>query len=87
MPFIPCRTSLEGAADPDPPWWSDEDDDEKTDRAASSSLNNNSENNISSNCGKNASNSVEDGFESFSCTEDEDDEGDQTSLDSTTTSR
>ena len=79
--FVKSNRTLEGAADPDPPWWSDEDDDEKTDRTAS--LNNNS-GRIS--CGKNASNSVEDGFESFSCT-DEEDEGDQTSLDSTTTSR
>ena len=76
--------SIETTADADPPWWSDEDDDEKTDRNAS--LNNNSESSKHSNNGKNASNSVEDGFESFSCT-DEEDEGDQTSLDSTTTSR
>ena len=62
----------------DPPWWSDEDDDEKTDRNASTITNGNSI--------KNHSHSVEDGFESFSCT-DEEDEGDQTSLDSTSTSR
>ena len=62
----------------DPPWWSDEDDDEKTDRNASTITNGNSS--------KNHSHSVEDGFESFSCT-DEEDEGDQTSLDSTSTSR
>ena len=63
----------------DPPWWSDEDDDERTDRNASTLTNGNSS-------GKNHSHSVEDGFESFSCT-DEEDEGDQTSLDSTSTSR
>ena len=64
-------------SNPEPPWWSDEDDDERTDRNASLSNGNNS---------KNHSHSVEDGFESFSCT-DEEDEGDQTSLDSTSTSR
>ena len=67
----------QGSTNLDPPWWSDEDDDERTDRNASLTNGNNS---------KNHSHSVEDGFESFSCT-DEEDEGDQTSLDSTSTSR
>jgi hypothetical protein len=72
--------TLEGAADPDPPWWSDEDDDEKTDRSAPLSIS------TSDNNTKTSNGHTEEGFESFSCT-DEEDEGDQTSLDSTTTSR
>lgn len=58
-------------------FWSDEDDDEKTDRNASNCINGNQ---------KISTDSVEDEFESFSCT-DEEDEGDQTSLDSNSTSR
>lgn len=80
------RLSLNGnslaknTADNDPPWWSDEDDDERTDRNAGSSL-------VANGSSKNhSSHSVEDEFESFSCT-DEEDEGDQTSLDSNSTSR
>ena len=61
-------------------WWSEEDDDEKTDRKASvCNGNGNNKNNHSAH-------SVEDGFESFSCT-DEEDEGDRLSLDSNSTSR
>jgi len=63
----------------DPPWWSDEDDDEKTDRESKSYNGNRNEKN-------NSQNSVEDEFESFSCT-DEEDEGDRLSLDSNSTSR
>ena len=64
----------------DLPWWSEEDDDEKTDRKASlCNGNGNNKNNCSAH-------SVEDGFESFSCT-DEEDEGDRLSLDSNSTSR
>ena len=63
----------------DPPWWSDEDDDEKTDRESKSYNGNRNEKN-------NSENSVEDEFESFSCT-DEEDEGDRLSLDSNSTSR
>ena len=66
------------------PWWSDEDDDERTDRNASKSCNGNGS---AGNNNKNSSNhSVEDGFESFSCTDEEDD-GDRLSLDSNSTSR
>ena len=64
----------------DPPWWSDEDDDERTDRNASKC--NGNGNNVKNN----HSHSIEDGFESFSCT-DEEDEGDRISLDSNSTSR
>ena len=63
----------------DLPWWSEEDDDEKTDRKASLCNGNGNKNNHSAH-------SVEDGFESFSCT-DEEDEGDRLSLDSNSTSR
>ena len=66
----------------DPPWWSDEDDDERTDRNASK-CNGNGNNSVKSN---GHSHSIEDGFESFSCT-DEEDEGDRISLDSNSTSR
>lgn len=81
---------------PNDTWWSDEDDDEKTDRsAASGTINNCSDSSASTTnevAVKNAKNhssvnSVEDGFESFSCTDEEEDEGDQTSLDSNATSR
>ena len=63
----------------DLPWWSEEDDDEKTDQKASLCNGNGNKNNHSAH-------SVEDGFESFSCT-DEEDEGDRLSLDSNSTSR
>lgn len=76
--LVQSKSSTTESPSLDPPWWSDEDDDEKTDRNASTITNGNSS--------KNHSHSVEDGFESFSCT-DEEDEGDQTSLDSTSTSR
>ncbi len=88
--LVLSRSSDKGAAstasnlvDPDPPWWSDEDDDEKTDRTAGS-LNNN--NNSGSSNGSTKING-DDEFESFSGTEDEEEDGDQVSLDSITTSR
>ncbi len=80
------NTKSSSENDPEPPWWSDEDDDERTDRNASSLVANGSDINHVNNGAKLQSNSVEDEFESFSCT-DEEDEGDQTSLDSNSTSR
>lgn len=83
-----CLEKEQPQQPPSDSWWSDEDDDERTDRSAASGTvnNNSSESYIAVKNAKNHSNSVEDGFESFSCT-DEEDEGDQTSLDSNTTSR
>ena len=71
------KSSISG----DPPWWSDEDDDERTDRESKSYNGNGNEGSKN-----NSQNSVEDDFESFSCT-DEEDEGDRLSLDSNSTSR
>ena len=67
----------------EPNWWSDDDLEEDKDQ----SLTNNNDH-VANGESKNVSSvhSIEDGFESFSCT-DEEDEGDRTSLDSTSTSR
>ena len=71
----------------EPHWWSDEDEEPQENGSACRSNNSNGACDEST-PGKtnNSVHSVEDGFESFSCT-DEEDEGDQTSLDSNSTSR